>query len=107
LKTISYDSVLTYLLEIYTIIRDAAIRKEYLLYILKKQDGADDDEGDEDENGNIVLKVEDNTAAGSSKAFLSSSLQFIKDSNGQDICLATLPSGEQIGVMMGWETDIS
>lgn len=54
----------------------------------------------------IVLKAEDNTAAGSTEAFLSSKLHYTRDQHGQEICL--LREGDkEIGVMMGWEREIS
>jgi protein arginine N-methyltransferase 2 len=54
----------------------------------------------------IVLRAEDDTATGSTEAFLSSKLQYTQDEHGQEICL--LRDGDkQVGVMMGWERDIS
>lgn len=54
----------------------------------------------------IILKAEDDTATGSTEAFLSSKLHYTRDEHGQEICL--LHEGDrQIGVMMGWEREIS
>lgn len=54
----------------------------------------------------LVLKATDETPAGSTDAFLSSRLRFTQDEHGQDICLLALENDE-VGVMMGWERDIS
>ena len=54
----------------------------------------------------IVLKAEDDTATGSTEAFLASKLHYTRDEHGQEICL--LREGDkEVGVMMGWERDIS
>jgi len=54
----------------------------------------------------IFLKAEDDTATGSTDAFLSSKLHYTRDDHGQHICL--LREGDkEVGVMMGWERDIS
>jgi len=54
----------------------------------------------------IVLRAEDDTATGSTEAFLSSKLHYTQDGRGQEICL--LREGDkEVGVMMGWERDIS
>ena len=55
----------------------------------------------------LVLQASDSTAANSTEAFLSSRLRFTHDINGQEICLLDLNNGEEIGVMMGWEREIS
>lgn len=39
--------------------------------------------------------------------FLGSNLKYTKDAHGQGICLLELDNGESIGVMMGWEEEIS
>ena len=54
----------------------------------------------------IFLKVEDDTATGSTEAFLSSKLHYTRDKHGQEICLLR-EGGKEVGVMMGWERDIS
>lgn len=54
----------------------------------------------------LVLKATDETSAGSTDAFLSSHLRFTQDEHGQDICLLSVEEDE-VGVMMGWERDIS
>jgi type IV protein arginine methyltransferase len=84
---------------IYRLIRDAGIRSEFLLHILEKRAGEPPD--------SFILKAEDATAAGSSIAFLSSRLRYTTDERGQEICLASLPGQEEVGVMMGWESGIS
>ena len=54
----------------------------------------------------IFLKAEDDTATGSTDAFLSSKLHYTRDNHGQQICL--LREGDkEVGVMMGWDRDIS
>jgi protein arginine N-methyltransferase 2 len=54
----------------------------------------------------IFLRAEDDTATGSTEAFLSSKLHYTRDKQGQEICL--LREGDkEVGVMMGWERDIS
>lgn len=55
----------------------------------------------------LVIRQDDTSAVGSTDAFLASRLQYTKDANGQDICLLKLENGEQVGVMMGWEREIS
>jgi protein arginine N-methyltransferase 2 len=54
----------------------------------------------------IILKTRDQTASGDTDEFLSSKLKFTKDENGQEICVVDA-GGEEVGVMMGWERDIS
>ena len=54
----------------------------------------------------LVLETQDATAFGSTDAFLHSRLRYTKDAQGQEICL--LAAGdEEVGVMMGWEREIS
>jgi type IV protein arginine methyltransferase len=54
----------------------------------------------------LILKAEDDTATGSTEAFLSSKLYYTRDDHGQEICL--LREGDkEVGVMMGWEREIS
>ncbi|KAK7692774.1 hypothetical protein QCA50_004407 [Cerrena zonata] len=55
----------------------------------------------------LVLRASDHTAAASTDTFLKSKLRYTTDENGQDICMLTLEDGEEIGVMMGWERNIS
>ena len=60
----------------------------------------------EEEADALVLREEDYTALSSTGSFLSSSLEFVTDAHGQEICL--LQDGDtEIGVMMGWERRIS
>ena len=54
----------------------------------------------------IILKAEDDTATGSTDAFLSSKLPYTRDDHGQQICLLR-EVDKEVGVMMGWERDIS
>lgn len=54
----------------------------------------------------LVLSNTDNSATGSTDAFLSSRLRFTVDSYGQEICLLQTEDDE-VGVMMGWEHGIS
>ncbi|KAL6305052.1 S-adenosyl-L-methionine-dependent methyltransferase [Sparassis latifolia] len=84
----------------YTIIRDAGIRSELLLSLLSSRSPSTDS------SLSHVLKATDATPAGSTDAFLSSRLQFTKDTHGQDICLLKVNEQEEIGVMMGWERGI-
>jgi len=53
----------------------------------------------------MIFQETDETAAGTSVNFLSSELRYTKDEFGQDICSVNV-DGEDIGVMMGWETPI-
>jgi len=54
----------------------------------------------------MFLTAEDDTATGSTEAFLSSKLHYTRDGHGQEICL--LREGDKkVGVMMGWERGIS
>lgn len=55
----------------------------------------------------IFLKAEDDTAMGSTEAFLSSRLKYTRDEQGQEICLLDAGHGQEVGVMMGWERDLS
>lgn len=54
----------------------------------------------------IVLRAEDDTATGSTEAFLTSRLHYTRDEHGQEICLLR-EDNKEVGVMMGWERDIS
>ena len=56
------------------------------------------------DSSTLLLRVTDETASGSSDAFLKSKLRY-KVVNGQHICVLDI-DGEEIGVMMGWEKDI-
>lgn len=55
----------------------------------------------------LVIRRDDASAAGSTDAFLASRLQYTKDAKGQEICLLKLEDGGEVGVMMGWEREIS
>ena len=59
-----------------------------------------------DAPSSIILRNEDDTAAGSQSEFLNSPLLYTQDENGQPICKVKV-GDEEIGVMMGWERDIS
>ncbi|KAJ3988552.1 arginine methyl transferase [Lentinula detonsa] len=83
---------------IYIIIRNAGIRAELLLALLSSRS---ETEGP----SSLVIRSEDVTAAASTDAFLKSRLKFVKDENGQEICVVKA-GDEEIGVMMGWEQDI-
>ena len=85
--------------ECYRIIRDAGIRSEFLLHLLASRDV-------HPVNG-ITLQATDATAAGSLEEFLRTKLRYTRDEQGQDICLANLGGDEEVGVMMGWERNIS
>ncbi|KAJ3775067.1 arginine methyl transferase [Lentinula raphanica] len=83
---------------IYTIIRNAGIRAELLLALLSSR-------SEPEKGSSLVLRSDDTTAAASTDAFLKSKLKFIKDENGQEICV--VKAGEdEIGVMMGWERGV-
>ena len=56
------------------------------------------------DSSTLLLHATDETASGSSDAFLKSKLKY-KVIHGQHICLIDV-DGEEIGVMMGWEKDI-
>ena len=55
----------------------------------------------------LVLKANDATAVGSTELFLKSRLRYEKDANGQELCLLRINETEEVGVMMGWEREIS
>lgn len=55
----------------------------------------------------LVLRGVDHSAVASTDTFLSSKLRYTQDSHGQDICLLVLDDGQEVGVMMGWEREIS
>lgn len=107
-------------LETYTVIRDAGIRAELLLGLLESKNRAPIETP-----SNLVLKQDDDTAAASTDAFLSSKLIYTTDEYGQKICMVKVPKKtivftgengegepvvedgeEEIGVMMGWEQGI-
>ncbi|KAF4620839.1 hypothetical protein D9613_000721 [Agrocybe pediades] len=81
----------------YNAIRDAGIRSELILGLLEKRPLSD--------GSTLILRGEDDTATGSSEAFLSSKLKYVVDDHGQHICLLEV-EGEEVGVMMGWEEPI-
>ncbi|KAF5354660.1 hypothetical protein D9756_005333 [Leucocoprinus leucothites] len=86
--------------EIYYAIRNEGIRAELLLNLLSSRGGLAPNS-----STNLILQETDATAASSSENFLSSKLRYTKDETGQDICFISV-DGEDIGVMMGWETPI-
>lgn len=53
----------------------------------------------------LILRTTDDTASGSSDAFLNSKLKYTTDAHGQNICMLEV-DGDQVGVMMGWEEEI-
>ena len=56
----------------------------------------------------LVLKVEDDSALASTDAYLSSKLRYTTDEYGQEIVLLRDPdNGIEVGVMMGWERELS
>lgn len=55
----------------------------------------------------LVLKSTDSTAVGSNDEFLKSRLRYEKDEHGQELCLLRINDEEEVGVMMGWEREIS
>lgn len=55
----------------------------------------------------LIISDEDTSAVGSTDTFLTSILQYTVDAYGQEICLLKLEDGSTVGVMMGWEQDIS
>jgi len=84
--------------ECYRIIRDAGIRSEFLLHLLKSR-------GESPEN--MTLRSTDTSAVGSTDTFLETQLRYVTDESGQEIVLAKTDDGSDVGVMMGWEHDIS
>ncbi|KAF5370651.1 hypothetical protein D9758_001991 [Tetrapyrgos nigripes] len=102
LKNTAGDIALSFNNEkIYTLIRDAGIRSEMLLSLLASRASSEPPEPSD----TMIISNKDDTAAGSTKAFLESKLKFVKDSQGQEICI--VKAGEdEVGVMMGWEKDI-
>lgn len=86
-------------------------RTEVLLRVLADKAEADADMADDDAtvqniSGIMHIKAQDSTAAGSTRAFLDSKLVFKTDERGQNICVVKA-GDDEVGVMMGWETDIS
>ncbi|KAJ7497342.1 arginine methyl transferase [Mycena latifolia] len=86
---------------IYTIIRDAGIRAELVLSLISSRTPSESHS-----SSAIILQSSDDTAAASTEAFLSSKLRFTVDEHGQDVCMLDVEGGDEIGVMMGWETGI-
>ncbi|KZV70695.1 S-adenosyl-L-methionine-dependent methyltransferase [Peniophora sp. CONT] len=85
--------------ECYTAIRDAGIRTELTLQLLSAHT---------DLPPELVLKVEDDSALASTDAYLSSKLRYTTDEYGQEIVLLRDPdNGIEVGVMMGWERELS
>lgn len=84
--------------ECYRTVRDAGIRTEFIHCFLESRNAQPDA---------LVLRSEEQTAAGSTDEFLKTRLKYSKDERGQEICLASLGDGEEVGVMMGWEQEIS
>ncbi|KAF9501545.1 arginine methyl transferase [Pleurotus eryngii] len=85
--------------KLYTLIRDAGIRSEMLLALLSKKHHSEP-------ASSLILRSTDESAAGSTDAFLSSKLRYTTDAGGQEICLLQMDGGEEVGVMMGWEREI-
>lgn len=102
----------------YTLIRDAGIRSgvctvryalgdqssssvELLLALLSSKGVSSDSPL------SLVLKATDFTAAGSTDTYLTTPLKYTKDKYGQEICVVKVDDEEEVGVMMGWERDIS
>jgi type IV protein arginine methyltransferase len=79
-------------------VRDAGIRSEFLLHLLRSRD---------EMPMSLNLKSTDPSAAGSTEAFLKTPLRYIIDEVGQEIVVARIEDGSEVGVMMGWERDIS
>ncbi|EKM54393.1 uncharacterized protein PHACADRAFT_123415 [Phanerochaete carnosa HHB-10118-sp] len=84
---------------IYTLIRDAGIRSELLLALLSSKGPA------ANSPLALVLKATDFTAAGFTTTYLNAPLQYKNDAHGQEICVVNV-SGDEVGVMMGWERPI-
>lgn len=61
----------------------------------------------EEAPSSVIIRSDDTSPVASTDAFLSSHLRYTVDAKGQEICLLTLEDGEQVGVMMGWEREIS
>ncbi|KAJ3515250.1 hypothetical protein NLJ89_g1877 [Agrocybe chaxingu] len=82
---------------IYSVIRDAGIRSELVLGLLERQPEAN--------LSSLILRATDSTASGSSDTFFASKLKYSVNENGEHVCSVDV-DGEEVGVMMGWETDI-
>ena len=82
----------------YRIIRDAGIRSEFLLNLLRDRN---------ESPANITLEAIDSSAAGSTETFLKTRLRYVTDASGQEMVLAKVDDDSEVGVMMGWEHDIS
>lgn len=61
----------------------------------------------EDSSLTFLLKETDTSVVGSTDKFLKSRLRYEKDENGQELCLLKINDEEEVGVMMGWEREIS
>jgi type IV protein arginine methyltransferase len=56
---------------------------------------------------NLNLKSTDSSAVGSTESFLKTPLRYLIDESGQEMVVAKTEDGSEVGVMMGWERDIS
>ncbi|KAI9569598.1 hypothetical protein HD554DRAFT_2089387 [Boletus coccyginus] len=84
----------------YTLIRDTGIRAELLLTLVSSRSSL------AEAPSSLLIRQDDPSPVGSTDAFLTSPLQYTKDTNGQEICLLKLEDGTEVGVMMGWEREI-
>ncbi|THU95644.1 arginine methyl transferase [Dendrothele bispora CBS 962.96] len=101
LKNTAGDIALSFNNEpIYILIRDAAIRSEMLLSLLSSRSSSEPPA-----SSNLVIQNNDDTAAASTKVFLESKLKYVKDPQGQEICVVKA-GDDEVGVMMGWEKNI-
>ena len=82
----------------YQIVRNAGIRSEFLLHLLRSRD---------ESPSNMKLEALDTSAAGSTETFLKTPLRYVTDPSGQQMVLAKTDDGSEVGVMMGWEHGIS
>jgi len=83
--------------ECYQIVRNAGVRSEFLLHLLRSRNVTP---------AALTLQAEDSSAAGSTETFLKTPLRYVTDSSGQEMVLARTDDGSEVGVMMGWERDI-
>lgn len=100
----------------YRLIRDAGIRSgkprgsflrsEEVLTVAPKELLLDLIASKPSLSASIILRAQDDTATGSTEKFLSSKLLYTLDEGGQEICLLR-EGNKEVGVMMGWERDIS
>ncbi|KAI5476384.1 hypothetical protein MNV49_007833 [Pseudohyphozyma bogoriensis] len=88
--------------DVYEFLLGEGVRSEMLMAVLGAGAEDEDEDADEEEVEGDQDPTTKPSTASSNTAFLSSKLQFVTDSSGQEVCL----DAEGNGVMMGWERGI-